>query len=132
MANKFEERLNNLPYSTDWAERKDMMLRLIYSMYNEFDRFAIYWTSLNKKEETRFRFIFFTFEDDCYVWTDVVENGLVEGYVLDKLIAERLATNLASNIANQPPFAPIAIGWLKEDKLYRDYNAEEIIENQDF
>lgn len=121
MANKFEERLNNLPYSTDWWERRNLMLGLISDMQCEFDNIEIYWTSLDENEDYRSRFIFFSFDNNLYIWADGIINGKIENAQLDKIdLRNRKGGVLYANVYNAPPIYELALQALRDNKLYKE------------
>ncbi|MEE0926792.1 MAG: hypothetical protein UH641_04240 [Bacteroidales bacterium] len=121
MANKFEERLNNLPYSTDWWERRNLVLGLISDMQCEFDNIDIYWTSLDENEDHRSRFIFFSFDNNLYIWVDGIINGKFENAQLDKIdLRNRRGGVLYSNVYNAPPIYELALQALRDNKLYKE------------
>ena len=121
MANKFEERLNNLPYSTDWWERRNLVLGLISDMQCEFDNIEIYWTSLDENEGHRSRFIFFSFDNNLYIWVDGIINGKIENAQLDKIdLRNRRGGVLYSNVYNAPPIYELALQALRDNKLYKE------------
>lgn len=120
MANKFEERLNNLPYSTDWWKRRNLVLGLISDMQCEFDNIEIYWTSLDENEDHRSRFIFFSFDNNLYIWVDGIINGKIENAQLDKIdLRNRRGGVLYSNVYNAPPIYELALQALNGNKLYK-------------
>lgn len=119
-ANKFEEAIDNCRYSTDWFKYRTRMLSIILEdFYDECTFFRTCQTKDND-EEDRIRIIFFELYGTLYVWNECIENGLIESGQLDKVYQydEDIAFVMYSNVANVPPFAPIAMKLLKAKKLY--------------
>ncbi len=122
MANKFEEKFNNLPYSTDWWERRCYILKLIVDMLDEFNTFQIYWTSLDENAKSRSRFILFGLEDTIYIWSDGFQKGLIECSQLDKVWNQgNNGDVMYSNLANAPVIYPMAMSAIYDNKLHRVY-----------
>lgn len=118
-ANKFEEAIDNCLYSTNWAKYRERMLSIIMGFYDECSFFRTCQTKPN--EEDRIRIIFFELYGTLYVWNESIIDGLIESAQLDKVYqySEDIAFVMYSNVANVPPFAPIAMKWLKEKSLYQ-------------
>lgn len=94
-----------------------MLSIITEDFYKECTIFRTCQTKDNDKED-RIRIIFFELYGTLYVWNECIENGLIESGQLDKVIDENIALVMYSNVANTPPFAPIAMRLLKERKLY--------------
>lgn len=119
-ANKFEEAIDNCPYSTDWFEYRSNMLSIILDDFYDECTFLQTCQTKNSETEDRIRIIFFELYGTLYVWHECIEDGKIESGQLDKVYQynEDIAFVMYSNIANVPPFAPIAMKLLKAKKLY--------------
>lgn len=119
-SNKFDEAIDNCPYSTDWFEHRTNILSIIMEdFYDECTFFRTCQTKDNDQED-RIRIIFFELYGTLYVWSECIKDGLIESGQLDKVYEynEDIAFVMYSNIANVPPFAPIAMKLLKMKELY--------------
>lgn len=117
--NKFDEEVDNCPFSTDWDKQRRYVLSIIESYYNQCTFFR-YCQTKPSEEEDRIRIIFFELFGCLYVWSECIENGLIESGQLDKVhqYSEEIAFVMYSNIENVSPFAPLAMKLLKDRKLY--------------
>lgn len=114
--NKFEEAIENARFSPDFMKQREIIANVLQQFANSKD--CQYFKSYRTSGDKDFIYtVFFKIYGNVYVWSDVYENGLLEGCQLDVLYSEKLAKVLYSNIENSSPFAPLALDLLKEGKF---------------
>lgn len=119
-ANRFDEAIDNCPYDTDWFQYRCNMLSIIMNDFYDECTFFCTCQTADSETEDRIRIIFFELYGNLYVWSECVVNGLIESGQLDKVYQynEDVAFVMYCNLANVPPFAPIAMRMLKDKRLY--------------
>lgn len=117
--NKFDEDVNNCPFSTDWDKQRRYVLAIIEQYHNQCT-FIRYCQTEPSEDGDRKIFIFFELFSCLYVWTECIEKGKIETAQLDKVYQynEDIAFVMYSNVENVPPVAPFAMKLLKNKKLY--------------
>lgn len=117
--NKFEEALQNVEYSTDWYEYRCNHLAVVGHFLESQDcQWYQVWETDNF-QDVKFHCIIFSIYDSRYVWTDIVENGLIEGSQLDRPLNDYSATVLYSNVENAMPFAPVLFKMIGNGEIKR-------------
>lgn len=117
--NKFEQALQNVPYSTDWYEYRNNHLNVVGQFLQSEDcKWYQVWETDNFKD-IKFHCIVFFIYDLLYVWTDTVENGLIEASQLDRPVNDYTATVLYSNVENSAPFAPVLFKMIDNEEIKR-------------
>lgn len=116
--NKLEETLQNVEYSTDWYELRNNLLAAIGSFIDSTD---CEWVQVWEKEleKTKLHSIVFLIYGSLYIWTDFVENGLIEGYIFERPINDNVSTVLYANTENSTPIAPIIFKLIDDGEMKR-------------
>lgn len=114
--NDFENAIDNCPYSTDWFEMRNTMLSIVGSFIEkqECEWYHVYEKDLG---DLKFHCIAFYIYNALYVWTDTIENGLIESSQLDKPYNDHMAQVLYCNVENSYPFAPMLFKWIDEKDI---------------
>lgn len=114
--NDFENAIDNCPYSTNWFEMRNNMLSIVGSF---IEKKECEWHHVYEKElgSLKFHCIAFYIYDSLYVWTDTIENGLIESSQLDKPYNDYMAKVLYCNVENSYPFAPMLFKWIDEKDI---------------
>ena len=102
--NKFEEAIDNCPYSTDWYEYRCNLAQIVETYIQKSDWYHIYEKDTRT---TKYRCVAFFIYEFLYVWTDTVVDGLIESSQLDKPINDYMAHVMYCNVHGAPPFAPL-------------------------
>jgi len=123
-ANEFEEAIANVPYSTDWFEMRNNVVRVILDeYYDNMDFFRMFQSTLNDDPDRRRSLVFEVF-GQMYMYNEHFENGRIESGQLDKIIhlsddwSNCVAVVLYSNVVNAPPAAPVALKFFKAVGLH--------------
>lgn len=117
--NKFEQALQNVPYSTDWYELRCNYLKVVRDFIGSDDcEWVQVWGTDNLNNVKMHSIVFFIY-GLLYVWTDVVENGHIESSQLDRPMNDFIATVLYCNVENAPPFAPVLFKMIDNGEIKR-------------
>ena len=123
-ANEFEEAIANVPYSTDWFEMRNNVVRIIMDVYyDKMDFFRMFQSTPNEDPDRRRSLVFEVF-GQMYMYNEHFENGLIESGQLDKIFHlsddcnNCVAVVLYSNVVNAPPSAPMALKYFKAVGLH--------------
>lgn len=117
-SNEFEEAIANAPYSTDWFEMRNNIIRVINAYYDKMSLFRSFQSTASD-EPNRIRSIVFEIFGEIYMYNEHLENGLIESGQLDKIVhlddawENCVAIVLYSNKANVPPAAPTTLKYYK-------------------
>lgn len=115
--NKFEQAIDNCPYSTYWYEMRNYMCHIVESYLQDSD---CEWYHIYEKEldnGTLFRFTVFYIYNSLYVWTDTVIDGKIESSQLDKPVNDYIATVLYCNVENAHAAAPLLFKMIDNKKV---------------
>lgn len=123
-ANEFEEAIANVPYSTDWFEMRNEVIRLIVDVYhNQMPYFRSFQSTVDDAPNRR-RCLVFEIFGEMYMYNEHFENGLIESGQLDRIVhlddswENCVAIVLYSNVVNAPPAAPMALKYYKAFGMY--------------
>lgn len=117
-ANEFEEAIANMPYSTDWFEMRNTVVRIINNYYEKMSFFRMFQSTVSDDLD-RFRCIIFEILGGMYMYNERLENGRIECAQLDKIVFldddwnNCVAIVLYSNVVNAPPAAPMLLKYFK-------------------
>lgn len=116
--NKFEEALQNVPYSTDWYEYRCNNLKVVGHFIDSND---CEWSQVWEKEKPDFKIhsIVFFIYGQLYVWSDLIEKGLIECSQLDRPVNDYSAAVLYSNVENAHAMAPIIFKMIDNGEIKR-------------
>lgn len=118
-ANKFEEAIADVPYSTDFFEMRNNVIHIIMDVYYEKMDFFRMFQSTRTDEPNRRRSLVFEVYGTMYMYNEHFENGLIESGQLDRIVhlsddwSNCVAVVLYSNVVNAPPSAPMALKYFK-------------------
>lgn len=116
--NKFEQDINNCPYSTDWYEMRNNMAHIVERYLSHSDCEWYHKYEYEKVDNGMLlHFIAFYIYNSLYVWSDAVINGNLESSQLDKPINDYTATVLYSNVENAYPAAPILFKMIDNKEI---------------
>lgn len=84
-ANKFEELIENVPYSSDFYEmRCEIAVIVEATMFSDDCKgFNVYDWVHDQKKDTRCRVIIFKVYDKTYLWQDIIVDDKLEGSKLE-------------------------------------------------
>lgn len=123
-ANEFEEAIANVPYSTDWFDMRNEVIRLIVDVYhNQMPLFRSFQSTIDNAPN-RQRCLVFEIFGEMYMYNEHFENGLIESGQLDRIVhlddswENCVAIVLYSNVVNAPPAAPTALKYYKTFGMY--------------
>lgn len=116
--NKFEEALQHVPYSTDCYEYRCNNLEVVAHFIESED---CEWSQVWERESPNLKvhsIVFFIY-GQLYVWTDFIENGLIESSQLDRPVNDYISAVLYCNVENAHAFAPLLFTMIDEGKIKR-------------
>lgn len=114
--NKFEDAIDNCPYSTDWYEYRCNLAMVVEEYIQKPD---CNWYHIYEKDsgDTKFRSIAFYIYESLYVWTDTVVDGKIESSQLDKPYNDHVAHVMYCNVHGAPPFAPLLFKLIDNNEI---------------
>lgn len=118
-ANEFERTIANVPYSTDWFEMRNYVVRVIMDVYYGQMTYFRMFQSTASDDPNRRRCLVFEIFGEMYMYNEHFENGLIESGQLDRIVHidnnwdNCVAVVLYSNVVNAPPAAPLALKYFK-------------------
>lgn len=118
-ANEFEDAIADVPYSTDFFEMRNNVVRVIMDVYYDKMDFFRMFQSTPTDEPNRQRSLVFEVFGQLYMYNEHFEDGLIESGQLDRIVhlsddwSNCVAVVLYSNVVNAPPAAPIALKYYR-------------------
>ena len=108
---RLEEAVKNVPYSTDWFRMRNNVTEVVKNSLENAEWHHVYRTSLDSKDFIQF--VAFESEDNIFVWTDIWEDGKIEGSQLEQIVNESCSHIIYSHNENSVPIAPLMFMLIK-------------------
>ncbi|MCQ2273571.1 MAG: hypothetical protein MJZ86_02125 [Bacteroidales bacterium] len=113
---RLEEAIQNVPYSTDYFKMRNRVTAVVVDSIETSEWHHVLRTSLDS--DNFIQFVLFQSEDVIFVWSDIWEDGKIEGSQLEQVINEYLSHIIYSHNENSVPIAPVMFKLMEDKKLY--------------
>lgn len=113
---RLEEAVKNVPYSTDWFKMRNRVTDVVMNSVETAEWHHVYRTSLDSNDFIQF--VVFQSEDKVFVWSDIWEDGKIEGSQLEQIVNEYSSHIIYSHNENSVPIAPVMFKLIEDKELY--------------
>lgn len=122
---KITDAVENAAYSMDWYKRRNNVLDAIipFAYGDDCQKRIIGQKHAEDDYNIILRSMFFMYENCLYVWTDILENGLIESSQLEQVYNSsefngmRMSYMIYKHDTNDMPLGPLMVQKLLDNEL---------------